>query len=100
MTKAEFKALFSLLLLAVMAFIGTLLSLPVAKGWTFVLLLGLLPMRTWRDRGHRPPPLRLNREVRQTQAETAADAVTEPCPCCGRMNSVRTRICPRCKRHI
>ena len=77
MTKAEFKALFSLLLLAVMAFIGTLLSLPVAKGWTFVSFWGCFPWNL-ADRGHRPPLLRLNREVRQTQAETAADAVTEP----------------------
>ena len=72
----------------------------MAKGWTSSSFWGCFPMELGAIVVTGRPLLRLNREVRQTQAETAADAVTEPCPCCGRMNSVRTRICPRCERHI
>jgi hypothetical protein len=35
-----------------------------------------------------------------TRSELATSSQTMPCPKCGRLNSVATRICPRCDHHL
>ncbi len=94
---------FKLLVLAGLAFVGTLVALPEASGWNILFLLGLLPfefglvMIAARNLHHLAKEAAEEKEV---QAEVAADSVTAPCPRCGRLNSVRTRICPRCEQHL
>jgi hypothetical protein len=35
-----------------------------------------------------------------TEQQLQSDSQLVSCPACGRRNSVRTRVCPRCERHV
>ena len=92
-----------LLILASLAFVATLATLPEARGWNILFLLSLLPLEFGVLMIASRNLHRLAKEAEEeseVKAETAADSVTIPCSHCGRLNSVRTRICPRCEQHF
>jgi hypothetical protein len=92
-----------LFVIACLAFVATLSCLPMAKGWDILLLLGLLPLEfglavlaASKLRRHAMDAI----EEQEIKAECKADSVTVTCSRCGRLNSVRTRICPRCEQRL
>ncbi len=90
-------------ILASLAFVATLAALPEARGWNILFLLGLLPLECgvlMMASRNLHQLAKEAEEEREVKAEIAADSVTVPCSRCGRLNSVRTKICPRCEQHL
>jgi len=89
-----------LLIIASLAFVFTLATLSEAKGWNILFPVGLLPLELGVAAIMGRSLFRQAHEELKMKSELAADAVTVPCSRCGRLNSVRTCVCPRCDQHL